>query len=169
MDTTNNDIIKKDKNTWYCYILRNKLDQYRHCTYNGSTNDPIRRLRQHNQEIKGGAKVTSAKPPGSWEYYAVLSGFPDHINALSCEWRIKCPTGRPGKRDARYNGVINRAKSLNEILVLDQWTKQCTVRNSDYALKLLITDDVASYINRAIIPSNIEIVSVPKIGAECFV
>lgn len=46
---------------WYCYILRNKLEQFKHNTYNGSTNNPLRRLRQHNEEIKGGARATHGK------------------------------------------------------------------------------------------------------------
>ena len=83
---------------WYCYILRNKLEQFKNNTYNGSTNNPMRRLRQHNEEIKGGARATHGKG-GAWEICAMLSGFPDHINALSCEWRMKCPSGRPGKRE----------------------------------------------------------------------
>ena len=28
---------------WYCYILRNKLEQFKNNTYNGSTNNPMRR------------------------------------------------------------------------------------------------------------------------------
>ena len=102
---------------WYCYILRNKLEQFKHNTYNGSTNNPVRRLRQHNEEIKGGAKATHGKG-GAWEICAMLSGFPDHINALSCEWRMKCPAGRPGKRESKYQGVKGRISSLNEILLI---------------------------------------------------
>ena len=75
---------------WYCYILRNKLEQFKNNTYNGSTNNPMRRLRQHNEEIKGGARATHGKG-GAWEICVMLSGFPDHVNALSCEWRMKCP------------------------------------------------------------------------------
>ena len=48
----NNDVNEE----WYCYILRNKQPQYSHLTYNGSTNNPKRRLRQHNEEISGGAR-----------------------------------------------------------------------------------------------------------------
>jgi len=52
---------------WYCYILRNKLEQFKHNTYNGSTNHPMRRLRQHNEEIKGGARATHGKGvPGKY-------------------------------------------------------------------------------------------------------
>jgi predicted GIY-YIG superfamily endonuclease len=50
-------IYMSDKNeSWYCYILRNTHPKYCNITYNGSTNDPVRRLRQHNEEIKGEQK-----------------------------------------------------------------------------------------------------------------
>src|SRR6056300_1568208 len=113
---------------WSCYILRNTQPKYPRSTYNGATNNLPRRLRQHNGEITGGAKVTTQKG-GGWEYCAILSGFPDKINCLSCEWRIKCPSGRPGKRESKYNSPSGRIKSLNEILSLEYWTKQCTVNN----------------------------------------
>jgi len=153
------------KNTWYCYILRNKLEQYRFCTYNGSTNDPFRRLRQHNEEIKGGARATHGKG-GAWEIYVLFYGFRDHINTLSCEWRIKCPTGRPGKRQAPYNGVVGRVRSLNTILPLEFWTKQCTVSNRECEYTLLIAEDVAHHLDRSAIPANITVRSVPVIGKE---
>ena len=118
---------------WYCYILRNKLPQFQNNTYNGSTNNPPRRLRQHNEEIKGGARATHGKG-GGWEFCAMLSGFPDHINALSCEWRMKCPSGKPGKRESKYQGVRGRISSLNEILPLHRWTGKCIVDNIDFSL-----------------------------------
>ncbi len=151
---------------WYCYILRNKLDQFKHNTYNGSTNHPMRRLRQHNEEIKGGARATHGKG-GAWEICAMLSGFPDHINALSCEWRMKCPSGRPGKREAKYQRVQGRISSLNEILPLERWTGKCVVDNRDMKLKLHIVEDVVGYLDMSKIPSNIEIVQVETIDADC--
>ncbi len=144
---------------WFCYILRNRKDEYKHCTYNGSTNNPIRRLRQHNCEIKGGAKATS-RTCGGWEIIALLSGFPDHINALSCEWRFKCPSGRPGKRGKEFQGPIGRIKSLNEILKLPQWTGQCKILNNSFKMKLIILDEYESYIERTSIPENIELIIV---------
>ena len=151
---------------WYCYILRNKLEQFKHNTYNGSMNNPVRRLRQHNEEIKGGAKATHGKG-GAWEICAMLSGFPDHINALSCEWRMKCPSGKPGKREKKYQGVKGRISSLNEILPLERWTGKCIIDNKDFKLKLHIVKDVVEYIDRENIPENIEVEIVDEINKDC--
>ncbi len=146
---------------WYCYILRNKLSQYKNLTYNGSTNDPVRRLRQHNEEISGGARFTHGKG-GAWEIYALISGFEDHVNTLSCEWRIKHPNGKPGKREKRHCGVLGRIEGLNEVLPLERWTKQCTVDNRTMKYTLYLVEDVAHCIKREIVPDNIDIVVVEK-------
>lgn len=151
---------------WYCYILRNKLEQFKHNTYNGSTNNPMRRLRQHNEEIKGGARATHGKG-GAWEICAMLSGFPDHINALSCEWRMKCPSGKPGKRESKYQRVQGRISSLNEILPLERWTNKCVVNNKDCRLKLHILQDVVKFLDMNIIPSHITVEVVDTIDETC--
>lgn len=151
---------------WYCYILRNKLEQFKNNTYNGSTNNPMRRLRQHNEEIKGGARATHGKG-GAWEICAMLSGFPDHVNALSCEWRMKCPSGRPGKRERKYQGVKGRVSSLNEILPLERWTSKCVVNNSDFKMKLHILSDVVEYVDVSEVPENITIEIVDVIDHSC--
>ena len=62
----------KPTEQWFCYILRNNQAQYSHLTYNGSTNNPYRRLRQHNEEISGGARYTHGRG-GGWEIYALLT------------------------------------------------------------------------------------------------
>lgn len=142
---------------WYCYILRNTQSQYKHLTYNGSTNDPIRRLRQHNEEISGGARYTHGRG-GGWEIYALLTGFEDHKNALSCEWRIKHTNGRPGKRPPAHLGMIGRIVGLNEVLKLDHWTSKCTVRNQDIPYILYIAEDVIHHIKKQDLPDNITIV-----------
>jgi predicted GIY-YIG superfamily endonuclease len=151
---------------WYCYILRNKLEQFKNNTYNGSTNNPMRRLRQHNEEIKGGARATHGKG-GAWEICAMLSGFPDHINALSCEWRMKCPSGKPGKREAKYQRVKGRISSLNDILPLERWTGKCIVNNCDFKFKLHILTDVIEYLDVSLVPDYIEIVPVDIIDETC--
>ena len=141
---------------WYCYILRNTQQQYSHLTYNGSTNNPHRRLRQHNQEIVGGARYTMSVN-GGWEIYAILTGFPDHRNALSCEWRIKHTNGRPGKRPKQHLGMEGRIRGLNEVLKLEQWTKQCQMKNCDMNLTLYIAEDIIKFIEYDKIPNNINI------------
>lgn len=77
-----------------CYILVSSTGKSR---YVGMTCDLRRRLRQHNKEIKGGARATSRGGP--WRYAAVLSGFVDHHEALTAEWRLK-RLGRSGRGPA---------------------------------------------------------------------
>ena len=143
--------------------MRNKQYQYKHLTYNGSTNDPRRRLRQHNEEITGGARYTHGRG-GGWEIYALLTGFIDHRNALSCEWRIKHTNGKPGKRPNEHLGVIGRIRGLNEVLKLDKWTSKCAVNNADIPYTLYIADDVANYIQVSGLPDNIDVIR----GIPCF-
>jgi len=150
------DIVTDNRGPWYCYILRNCNPRYAHLSYNGSTNNPKRRLRQHNEEITGGAKYTHGRG-GGWEIYALLTGFPDHKNALSCEWRIKHTNGRPGKRPDKHCGVIGRIVGLNDVLKLDKWTKQCTVENKNLNLTLYLANDVMKYIDIAGLPENVTV------------
>jgi predicted GIY-YIG superfamily endonuclease len=140
---------------WYCYILRNRNPHYAHLTYNGSTNNPVRRLRQHNQEISGGAVYTK-KAPGDWEIYFLMTGFPDHKNALSCEWRIKHTEGKPRtKRPAHHSGVKGRVFAMNEILQLERWTQQCQHNNREQQFTIYLADDALSYIDLGGLPPNV--------------
>jgi len=143
---------------WYCYILRNRNPKYYHLTYNGSTNDPKRRLRQHNEEIVGGARFTHGRG-GGWEIYALLTGFPDHKNALSCEWRIKHTNGKPGKRPPEHCGMKGRIIGLHEVLKLERWTKQCAIENKNMNLILYLAEDVMHYMNATDLPENITVLA----------
>ena len=149
---------------WFCYILRSTKEEYKRQTYIGSTNHPWRRLRQHNEIISGGAKFTHGKG-GAWEIYALLGGFPNHVNALSCEWRLKHPTGRR-KRSSKYSGVQGRIRGLNVVLKLDKWTLQCTDSNSESKFKLWIRTEVEAVLERAALPPNIEIESKADFSEE---
>lgn len=139
---------------WYCYILRNKQARFRHLTYNGSTNDPKRRLRQHNGEICGGAKYTSGRG-GGWEIYALLTGFVDHRNALSCEWAIKHTNAKPGKRPNEHCGMVGRIIGLGEVLRRPKWTSKCLVENKDVQYRLYLADDIAHCLDISGLPANI--------------
>lgn len=73
--------------SFYVYLLLSSDN----CTYVGATVDLNKRLRQHNKEIKGGAKATGAKVEKSenWIRVAHVEGFPDWQAALQFEWRWK--------------------------------------------------------------------------------
>ncbi len=60
-------------------------------TYVGATVNLDRRLRQHNKEIKGGARATGIKVAQGeiWTRAAHVSGFPDWKATLQFEWRWK--------------------------------------------------------------------------------
>lgn len=148
---------------WYCYILRNTDPHWSNQTYNGSTNNPIRRLRQHNEEISGGARATHGKG-GAWEIYALVRGFPDHVNALSCEWRIKHPSGKPGRRDARHCGVRGRIVGLAEVLRLPFWTKQCVTENCSMNLDVWVTAEHAEILGE--MPTNVHVHVVEKMDRD---
>ena len=95
----------------YNYILGNIHNDR---TYNGYTVNVKRRLRQHNGELKGGAKYTS-KDPGAWFIVISITSheFTKHT-ALSFEWSVRYPTNkRPRPRE--YSGVLGRIRSLPHV------------------------------------------------------
>ena len=67
----------------YVYIIKAKT---KNKFYIGYTVNLERRLRQHNREIKGGAKYTAGF---QWEYYAFFSDIDNRILGLKFEWRLK--------------------------------------------------------------------------------
>lgn len=71
---------------WVVYILRSVTSPMR--TYAGATNNIIRRIRQHNGELAGGAVATKTTRP--WKIHALVYGFQnDKCRALRCEWFTK--------------------------------------------------------------------------------
>ena len=121
---------------YYVYILQD-CDSNR--TYVGFTVDINRRLKQHNGLLAGGAKYTRTSK--KWIIAAYLTGFPDNISALQCEWRLKNPFG-PKKRGK--SGIIGRLNALKYILDLDKFTSKSTILTKDIELSLHLNDN---YIN----------------------
>ena len=74
--------------TWVCYCLAREDSG---ATYIGATIDMSHRLRQHNCEIKGGAKYTSSavKNGHTWTLVCTVGRFPDMQTALQFEWMWK--------------------------------------------------------------------------------
>jgi len=92
--------------SWNVYLLVSNTG----LTYVGATVDLDHRLRQHNGEIKGGAKATSVCP-GGWTRVAHVEGFADAAAALQFEWAWKrcC-------RMTRLKGIMKRMWGLNILL-----------------------------------------------------
>lgn len=137
---------------WVCYLLRCLEKNHGNLTYNGSTNNIIKRLRQHNGEIIGGARATKGK---KWEIYMILTGFQTKTEALCCEWRIKHPTGTR-RRPSKFCGVLGRISSLNFILNLDKWTEK-GVKNPKAEYHLYVTNDVLPALDIDNIPNNVRV------------
>lgn len=105
---------------WFNYIIFDKVK-----TYVGSTVNLNRRIRQHNGEIKGGAKYTRS---GSWQYYCVIYNLNNHKNTcLSEEWHIKWMTNK-----------VKKARSTHERrkLALEQYycTREHNIRPFTYII-----------------------------------
>lgn len=99
-------------------------------TYVGATVDLDHRLRQHNKEIKGGAKATSMKVERGevWRRHCYVSGFPTWQSALQFEWRWKQIT-RKLPRGRSISPLDNRIKALDMLLELERSTTNAVPYN----------------------------------------
>ena len=95
---------------WIFYIIVNKTS-----TYAGVSPDPVRRLRQHNGEICGGAKYTTSKGNG-WKHMCLVTGFQTKQQALQFEWAVKHVAPR------NKGGIAQRITKLCKVLCQSQWT-----------------------------------------------
>ena len=74
---------------YFCYLIKSSKETCINEAYIGFTDNPLNRLREHNGQIKGGAKATSKKRP--WTLQLVVSNFPNKILALMFEWSWQNP------------------------------------------------------------------------------
>lgn len=103
---------------WIFYIITNKNN-----TYAGVSPDPVRRLRQHNGEICGGAKYTTSKGPG-WLHLCLVSGFQTKQQALQFEWAVKHVAPR------NKGGISARIQKLFKVLCNTRWTSKAPLANT---------------------------------------
>ena len=103
----------------YCYFLYTDHSQ----TYIGATVDVNRRLRQHNQEIVGGARATAIRVGQGlvWKRACYLP-IPEWRSALQIEWRWKS-LGRTHYKHIRCP-IQRRLYSLKKLLSLEKPTEK---------------------------------------------
>ena len=94
------------------YCLRSAVSRR---TYVGATVDLTRRLRQHNGDLKGGAKYTSSNRP--WELAGTVSGFSTFREALQFEWRWK----KTRVRSKAMSPIDRRREALKVLLQKEPW------------------------------------------------
>ena len=100
------------------YIIYLLTNSENNCTYVGITNNPERRLRQHNGEIKGGAKYTLMKRGnGKWDFYGFILGL-EKCEALSIEKKIHIHSKKykgNSPLEKRLNCINNLLKNYNHL------------------------------------------------------
>jgi len=105
------------------YILKSD-----NLSYVGMTNDFTRRFRQHNQEIKGGAKYT--KKRSSWYPICIIDGFLTMKEAMQCEWRLKRGKGGPrGRINYLFDYMENNEKWTSKSPLISEQTLQIYLDN----------------------------------------
>jgi len=95
-------------------------------TYVGITNNPTRRLRQHNGEIKGGAKYTTRSRGGEWNFLYTVSGFPNR--SFVQQWEYRLHTRK--KRLNRVCVVCNRFARLKEARETERVTERAPLNST---------------------------------------
>ncbi|EPX74925.1 structure-specific endonuclease catalytic subunit [Schizosaccharomyces octosporus yFS286] len=95
-----------------CYLIQSKKTASSRSLYIGSTPNPIRRLRQHNGELQGGAwKTRNGRP---WIVLCLVHGFPNKTSALQFEWIWQHPNLSRHTKDNQES--IKRTLSINSSL-----------------------------------------------------
>lgn len=117
-----------------CYCLLSDRDT----TYVGFTVDVERRLRQHNQEIQGGAKYTKGL---HWKRIITVTGFPTKVSALQFEWKWKNIT----RKMRGATAVERRCSALVDLLNSEQSTSNAEPFSSyESPLTVLLEEEEAA-------------------------
>ena len=111
--------------TLVCYLIQNN-EKTR--TYIGATNNFDRRIRQHNQIIKGGAKATKGY---QWSPLIHVVGFITRTELLQFEWIWK------HYKYVDSKGLYRRIDILEKLFEMEKWKH----------LSIKVEEETAAYIS----------------------
>jgi structure-specific endonuclease subunit SLX1 len=118
---------------YFVYMLATPNDKK---TYVGATVDLNRRLRQHNGEIKGGARATH-RGGNEWRRVCYVKGFPDWRSALQFEWKWKQIGRKIIKNEGHTSSPVERRmKSLEQLMSMKKSTTNA-IPFSEYKLEVV--------------------------------
>jgi predicted GIY-YIG superfamily endonuclease len=155
---------EEKKGTHFCYCLESE-DATR--TYVGYTTDITRRIREHNQIIKGGARSTRGR---AWKYLYILGGLPNRSEGLRLEYFLHHPRNVSVKslkknlylseqRSVIPKPRIRRACALAAALQTSQWTRKQEIPTEKISLQLQTNSDFLTLIKGSCanytLPSNV--------------
>ena len=112
------------------------LESTNHATYVGATVNLDHRLRQHNGEIKGGARATSMKVKNgeTWRRVCYVEGFPSWSECLKFEWAWKFYSRKLSiklfpleRRKQALKTLLSREKSTNKAIPYSEWAQPINV------------------------------------------
>lgn len=93
---------EETSDVWYVYVIQSLIvppGKKAGYTYVGATNNPVRRLKQHNGLLPGGARFTSRYPP--WVPRALFGPYEGKRDALKAEYALK--HGKRGDNRAKWS------------------------------------------------------------------
>jgi predicted GIY-YIG superfamily endonuclease len=121
----------REEKYFCCYCLVSEKGS----TYVGFTINLDRRLRQHNQELSGGARATHGK---SWKRILSVTGFPTQQAALQFEWKWK----NVSRKALGATAVERRCNALITLLNLEQSTsKAVPFETYEFPLQVFVEEE----------------------------
>ena len=122
--------LKQDQEEYqekYDYIVYLLIHSNSNKTYIGITNNPERRIRMHNGEIKGGARYTTMNLNGGrWDYYGFILNLSKSM-ALSIEKRIHIHS----RKSSGKTPLEKRINYINKLLSGDEYKDKNNDKNKN--------------------------------------
>ena len=128
---------RKQMTGWKVYCLQFGNGEK---TYVGATSDFSRRIRQHNDELAGGAMYTTsavaAQHDKRWKPIFIVHGFPSKRAALQFEWALKHETLRHRtendlvkRRIAALHSLLRKERVTSNADLLRTWNLSIEMQN----------------------------------------